>query len=614
METSMKKRMMFAVCMVLLAVFCCLSGGAESSPKDENPSSSNKMDAASDAPEKTVYDGETLLKAFFGVPDTGVSLDDLPEPKDLGFLDKSFLGNDADREGQNGNKASEKISSDELNELRIKQYQNAASNPELQEKLNTEVFQAKNTWMDTHFVYTYPVPEGLTLSIKDSGSKSYSNALVWDYHYSDESGRNQMDVRIVMYKSSYYKASDVDDIRDTYRKMFANASTLTNQEITGEDGLPRQLASFNRTTIDKDTLLISTTRHVVFVYKHDNCSYIQIDYLMTGEPGKTFEDNPDDLAPFEALTAGVAYQAPEDRTAAKLPDWMITEKDFYFHVDTKPETRFLMAGQSVKIIPGYRKSNLKTFITNLKGFSFLAVDTEQLDQGNTVPIDPAVASIDAKGTLTAGEVSGPTAVTIVTTSEDTGESQTTAFILLPGIENLELSEQKLTLYAGDSAPMKLQGILTPASAWVYPENGDSNLVWSSSKPDILSVTDNRDTTATIEAIASGNATVTLTETVSKKKATVNVTILQPVTELSIDGPDTIVSGRSAGYKAVIGPKNAGNKKVQWSIDVDESIATVNPNGQLKIGKEAPSGTVITLTCVAEGAATPRVATKTITVE
>ena len=31
----MKKKMMFAVCMVLLAVFCCLSGGAESSGKQK---------------------------------------------------------------------------------------------------------------------------------------------------------------------------------------------------------------------------------------------------------------------------------------------------------------------------------------------------------------------------------------------------------------------------------------------------------------------------------------------------------------------------------------------------------------------------------------------------
>ena len=62
------------------------------------------------------------------------------------------------------------------------------------------------------------------------------------------------------------------------------------------------------------------------------------------------------------------------------------------------------------------------------------------------------------------------------------------------------------------------------------------------------------------------------------------------------------------------PKKVGNKKVQWSIDADESIATIKPNGQLKIAKGTPSGTVITLTCTAEGAATPLVETKTVTVE
>ena len=48
--------------------------------------------------------------------------------------------------------------------------------------------------------------------------------------------------------------------------------------------------------------------------------------------------------------------------------------------------------------------------------------------------------------------------------------------------------------------------------------------------------------------------------------------------------------------------------------MDESIATINTKGQLKIAKNAAPGTVITVTCTATGAATPVTATADISVE
>ena len=44
------------------------------------------------------------------------------------------------------------------------------------------------------------------------------------------------------------------------------------------------------------------------------------------------------------------------------------------------------------------------------------------------------------------------------------------------------------------------------------------------------------------------------------------------------------------------------------MDVDESIATITGNGQVRINKSAPVGTVITVTCTAEGAPEPVTAT------
>ena len=48
--------------------------------------------------------------------------------------------------------------------------------------------------------------------------------------------------------------------------------------------------------------------------------------------------------------------------------------------------------------------------------------------------------------------------------------------------------------------------------------------------------------------------------------------------------------------------------------MDETVATVNQKGQVKIAKTAASGTVITVTCKALGAPEPVAATLALTVE
>ncbi len=604
----MKKRVAFPVLIVLLLVFCCPGGGAEQA---------GETGAAPEMPETGAYSGEALLQDFLNAPDLPGQAEELPEPEDLSFLDDSFLENNADHQEEPEENASGELSSDELNVLAGKQLQDAKADPEKQQPLNMGAFRAENAWTDSCFVYTYPVPEGMVLVQKESVPTSSNRVVHWEYRYSDPGGRNRMDVILYLFNDNHYTKTDLDEIRQIYQQLTGSTSNMmTSQEITGEDGSLQKVITRSLIHIDKEALLINNTYRVTLMYMHDNCSVIRIDYEMDSEPGKIFD--PDDLSAdpelFMPLISGVVYQVPENRKAAGLPDWLLTEKDFDFQVDAKPETGFLLPGKTVRLNPSYARKDLKKTVKNLAGFSFQAVDADQLKQGKTVPVDASVATLSEEGVLKAGEVSGPTAVTVITTSKDTSESQTRTYVLLPDIQNLEMSERNLTLYTGDSAPVKIQGILTPASAWFNPEDGESNMVWSSGKPEILSVTDNRDTTATLRALGAGKTTVTLKETASNRKVTANVTILEPVTELGIDGPDTLVPGRSAGYKAVIGPKNAGNKKVQWSIDADPGIASIQPGGQLKIGKETPSGTVITLTCTAEGAATPLVATKTVTVE
>ena len=82
-------------------------------------------------------------------------------------------------------------------------------------------------------------------------------------------------------------------------------------------------------------------------------------------------------------------------------------------------------------------------------------------------------------------------------------------------------------------------------------------------------------------------------------------------ELSVKGK--AIPGKSLAMNAKVTPGNATDKNLTWALDVDESIATISAKGQIKISKEAPAGTAITVTCTAEGAPEPVVATAEIVV-
>ena len=48
---------------------------------------------------------------------------------------------------------------------------------------------------------------------------------------------------------------------------------------------------------------------------------------------------------------------------------------------------------------------------------------------------------------------------------------------------------------------------------------------------------------------------------------------------------------SVTIAAAMQPKNPGNKMVEWSLNVDENIATINDKGQMKVGKLSEIGRI-----------------------
>ena len=94
-------------------------------------------------------------------------------------------------------------------------------------------------------------------------------------------------------------------------------------------------------------------------------------------------------------------------------------------------------------------------------------------------------------------------------------------------------------------------------------------------------------------------------------------VLEPDLLVVLNGPSfdafmgNVKPGGSVTVTAVLQPKTAGNKNVEWSLDVGEDIATIDAKGKVKISKDAASGTKITVTCKALGAPEPVTATTVI---
>ncbi len=179
--------------------------------------------------------------------------------------------------------------------------------------------------------------------------------------------------------------------------------------------------------------------------------------------------------------------------------------------------------------------------------------------------------------------------------------------IIPIVSAISVEPTELTFYLGSTDPITVQAFLTPDCV------PTDVLTWKSAAPKIADVTDLGNGQATIQPVSIGKTNINVGET-GGRKATVKVSVAQEVTDLELVYSGKPRPGSSVSFKANILPKNATDKNVVWSLDVDDSIATIYKNGQLKIAKTAPVGSVITVTCTAAGAPEPVIRTQTVTVE
>ena len=232
---------------------------------------------------------------------------------------------------------------------------------------------------------------------------------------------------------------------------------------------------------------------------------------------------------------------------------------------------------SVSIKSGY-KTNMVPGDTQK-----LAAEVAPEDKAGSViwsSSDEGVLKVDSQGNVTA--VADGTA-TITATVDGVSACTDTITVKTPavGATGVSLNSDKLELKVGEVAS-KLIATVEPANAT------NQNLEWVSSNEDVATV----DQEGNVTPVSAGSATVTVKTVDGGFTAACKVTVIQPVTGISLDLHDTkIVGAGTQQLVATVAPVDA-SQAVVWKSD-DESVAKVDQNGLVTAVSKGKANVVVT---------------------
>lgn len=155
----------------------------------------------------------------------------------------------------------------------------------------------------------------------------------------------------------------------------------------------------------------------------------------------------------------------------------------------------------------------------------------------TIPTDHNVTVVPAKSTLTVSRLSNG------------------------AVEGIELDQEEAQLKKGETLNL---------TATVIPDAAINKAVtWASSNEAVATVVD-----GVVTAVATGNATISVTTTEGNFVATCAVSVVTPVTGITLDKKaEEILIGSQLTLVATVAPADADNKNVTWSTS-DANVATV----------------------------------------
>ena len=165
-------------------------------------------------------------------------------------------------------------------------------------------------------------------------------------------------------------------------------------------------------------------------------------------------------------------------------------------------------------------------------------------------------------------VGSGTASIIAASAQDSSKTARCTVTVPVKVKGIALSKTAITLKLG-SGTASISPVVTPTNAAV------KTVTWSSSDATIATVSKS----GVVSSVAVGTATITATTTDGGITATCNVTVIQPVTKVSLDNSKLIVKlgGSDATLNATISPDNATLKDVKWTSS-NTKVATVGADG------------------------------------
>lgn len=290
----------------------------------------------------------------------------------------------------------------------------------------------------------------------------------------------------------------------------------------------------------------------------------------------------------QLLIDGVSYD--ENKAEIKKSDIVVT-------VTAKDGAAALSAGKTLQLTASFGNKKVVNAAAKNNGIEWSVAKAD----GSAVP----EITISNKGLLTVKKTLNE-AVEIVVTAKSTSFNTTGEYKLMvyPAISKLTVEPAKANLYLTEELTLTIG--IEPATIPV------SVLAWKVSPAGVVELTDNGDGTVTLKPLKAGEVTVSAKES-GGKNAKAAIAVGQAVSSVEVTLKGKAKPGATLTPTAKVQPSKALDKKLVWSIDVGEDIATINSKtGELKIRKAATEGTVIHVTATAQGA--PEPVTGTLTVE
>lgn len=178
----------------------------------------------------------------------------------------------------------------------------------------------------------------------------------------------------------------------------------------------------------------------------------------------------------------------------------------------------------------------------------------------------AVATVDSNGKVTA--VAGGTATITVKTS-DGNKTATCAVTVTVPVTGVSLNKSSMTL-SGMNATGSLTATVTPTDAT------DKNVIWSSSNTSVATVSD-----GIVFAKGGGTTMITVTTVDGNKTATCEVTVIIPVTSVTLNRTTlSIAAGSTYRLSATVAPDNATDRTVTWTTS-NSAVAEISNNGLVR---------------------------------